>query len=1071
MFVRYQDYFIPGENTMNTKKMIRLGALITLSLLSTVTHSQISHKPYTYSENFESGELAAWASYPLWQDTAYDDNFRVNTIVPGDPNISIEQMVTPYSHVDTYAGAQKKLVMILNSESTISMRYYLKTHLSADCRKIRIAGVVDGGEAETFDYTVPNPLSNRWERITLSYSELLASNPSLSGHSSLSMNGIAVLIKVSDADPTMPLFFGLDDIVIKGARTADFKFSEPRMHKLSEWQPYIPDKHYRSGESFTLSGEWSVNTDRVTFSLAPFPVDAHDSVLKQALVPGTLESLVTKDLKKIRNEWTLNGFKLLYDPGLYIGSVHAFNENSTCIAGTVFTLYIAPPSPKGKHPRLWFDRTQRNNMIENLKTDRFKAVHDQLQSRSKDWRTRQPLDKMAYDFDQFPEEDWLISRYAWSRDRIRSVGEAVKWNALAYSLLGDVEAGSYAKEVLKKYAAYPTWLNPWMKKRGRHFYLLIGDLAMDLAIGYDCTYDLFNGQERELIRKGFMRNVIQAAHKGYVEANLITSNTSNWIAAIIGGTIMCQAALYYDEPETETMEPYFTGAVLKEHAFINNAVGGDGGYGEGYGYYHYSSRSWASSLTSLDNVFGIDLSEKLRGVYEELAWAGIIEDKKVFYFGDSRGALQPMDAWAWLLEKHRDPLLGWMYTTLHQGEPTLMDIMYDIDNVPVKNPYDKNPVRLFRDIGTTVFKSGWERDDFIFVLRTGPFYNHQHLDQGSFWLADRGKIFIGERQGSAYYDDPFFESHYTQPIAHSTILIDNNKQSQRTGDPRAFIDGFNDHAFIHHVLDGDLAAFTSGDIGKLYWGKVKDLKRNVLYLKPRTLLMLDTVVPAERDVDVTLLYQTDYLKNISAGEQSSMIRQDDAALIVRHLSPDNARIESREMPHFLREYDRKPLERNGYLTVTARTDGVPLVIGNILSTEHHGALNIESTQGNGFVAGHVEVTPFAFSTQPDLLYETGPLTTDALALTWTDDSVFAALCRRLIRDNELLIESEEPITCEIKGDSMKYYLANDSFVAFGVSERPETLFVNGESKTFMYEPERKVAVFSLKAGEGTVRFE
>ncbi len=40
------------------------------------------------------------------------------------------------------------------------------------------------------------------------------------------------------------------------------------------------------------------------------------------------------------------------------------------------------------------------------------------------------------------------------------------------------------------------------------------------------------------------------------------------------------------------------------------------------------------------------------------------------------------------------------------------------------------------------------------------------------------------------------------------------------------------------------------------------MRRNVLYLKPRAVLMIDTIVPAEKDVDVTLLYQTARLEDI-----------------------------------------------------------------------------------------------------------------------------------------------------------------------------------------------------------------
>ena len=88
-------------------------------------------------------------------------------------------------------------------------------------------------------------------------------------------------------------------------------------------------------------------------------------------------------------------------------------------------------------------------------------------------------------------------------------------------------------------------------------------------------------------------------------------------------------------------------------------------------------------------------------------------------------------------------------------------------------------------------------------------------------------------------------SHYTKPMGHSTILIDGNGQSQRTGDPLNFAPGFDDYAYVGHFLDGTFASFSSNDLDRLYWGKVDDLKRNALYIKPRTILMLDTVVPAD----------------------------------------------------------------------------------------------------------------------------------------------------------------------------------------------------------------------------------
>lgn len=1049
---------------------LSLVALITLSVTTPLIASP-ALEPWTYSENFESCEPGAWASYPLWQDTAYDDNFNAGTMIPGDPNISIVQYVTPYSHVDRYAGAQKKLDMVLIPSSRITARFYIKSHLPAEFIKLRIAA----GKEGAFDYTIPSPAANEWTWIDVRYADILAENPSLSGMPNIPITGMAFLVKIPAADPDMPFYFGIDDITVEGARRAEFAFAEPEMCKLPEWKQYITKRHFKPGETFPLSGTWCEGAERVSMSVASFV--RPDSTIKKL------------DLTKKENLWQTS-FPLPRKQGLYLAKLTAF-AGMDAIAETEFTFFVAPQVSGNEHPRLWFDSDGRKRIAGELKNDANKRIADEIMSQAKKHRADYPVNRMVYDFDQFPKENWLVTRYSWSLDRIRTVGDAAYWNALAYSLLGDSDAGEYAKSVLLTYAQFPTWNHPWMIERGRHFYLLIGDMAMYFAVAYDLTHEIMNNNERALVRDAFMNNVVRGVHRTYVEDNLVTNNTSNWIAAILGGSICCQSAIYGESPETSAVEPYFTGAVFKMNALIEHAIGDDGGYGEGYGYYSYSSRSWSKSLPALENVFGVDLSARLNGVYDELVWAGLIKDKLFFHNGDSRGNLLPMEAWAWLLPKYRDPLLGWLYYwtnsketktisgfdtfsksgiplfTIMQGK-TLMDIIYQTDDAPVNAPFDRNPVRLFRDIGTTVFKSGWNSDDFVFTMRTGPFYNHQHLDQGSFWLADRGAVFIGEHEGSSYYDDPHYESYYTQPIAHSTIIVDGNRQSQRTGDPKSFIEGFDDHAFIYHFLDGESASFVSGDIGRLYWGAVKDMKRNVLYIKPRTLIMMDTVVPAERNADITELFQTRYLDDISAGNDISSIGGD-TSLNIRHLWPDDRIVKAEEMPHFLSDYKEKPLKRRGYLSVSARTRGVPLVIANILSTEES-VKNIPLEYSANCIRGEVSGMKFAVSKDPLKHYSAGNYSTDALALAWNDDSVIAALVTSLSGNDGFMLTSCEPITVELTAKGMKYSLAKPSAATLAIPSQKKTITINGVKTPVDYSNGGNGISIQLPGGEGAIEW-
>jgi len=1011
-------------------------------------------EPFTYKEDFETNELSAWASYPLWQDTAFDPNIRPFTMVPGDANISLYQRVTPYTHVDNYAGAQKLLDMVFLEDSVIRLRAYLKTELKPEWLKVRLAAGPEG----SVDYTVPSPPANAWQAVTVRYEDLVRENPRLKGKP-IKVNALAVLAKFPAADPAMPIYFGLDDVVFDGARPAEFQFAEPKMHKLSEWKPYIPDGHYKKGDILTLKGKWPFAADRVDLAVKDFT--------------GRSKVALNAALRSRAGDWT-GTLKLNLPEGLYLATLTAFAGKDK-VAATEFTVFIDPPGVAGVHPRLRYTAATLGAMKARLAEERFKSVREDLAKRAKDSREASPVDKLVFDVDCFPQDEPLIGNVpvslpGWSGGRLRFWRNSLNANGLAYSLLGDEEAGKYVKDYVVRLCQFPFWLHPWFETRGQHTYYPVGELTMEVAFVYDSVYSLMSEAERKIVRDGMFRNMVVGCQRGYVEDNLVTNDTSNWVAHITSGSLLAQAAMFADGPGERPVEPYLTGTVFKLYDLITKAIGRDGGYGESAGYCYFTMQSLSKSLPALDRVFNLDLSGNIHLSYTDMFWAGLLKRKYFFYFGDSgaSGAMQPMSSWAWFLEKSRDPKLAWLINHLKRGE-TLMDILHNVDGIPAQDPFAENPVRCFKDLGTTVFKSGWEDDDFVFVLRTGPFYNHQHLDQGTFWLADKGDIFIQERHGSSYYEDPFYQSHYTQPVAHSTVLIDHNEQSQRAGDPLRFAEGFDDHAFVANFLDGKDAAFVSGDIGRLYWGKVKEMKRNVLYLKSRTVLMLDTVTPADKDVEVTVLYQPGYLKDIEADPKASKITKEKATLEVRHIYPENMAVKAEKTPIYINTLLREvPLHAEGMLTATTKTQGRPLVVANLMSTDTAG---LKTTVGAGHVAGSQAGKDFAFSTNPGAAYKVGAFDTDALAMTWTADTTFAALCTTLSKDGALLVSSAEPLTCEVTKGAVKYSVAKPTTVTIGLAAAPGKVSLNGApAKGLKYDKAAGTLTVTLAAGVGVLTY-
>lgn len=1016
-------------------------------------NSDVVLGPYSYTENFESQDLGAWASYPLWQDNAYDQNFQVGKIVPGDANLSIVAKATPYSHVDNYVGAQKLLDMYLIPGAKIKFRYYLKTNKHVEFLKVRFAA----GKYGKLDFTISAPKTNKWMWTIVDFNDFVRENPIIAGNNKVKIYALAFLAKIPEADPAMPIYLGVDDITFNGARATAFQFAEPAMYKLPEFEPYIPKKHYDIGDIFNLSGSWPVGAKKVRITILKY------TDRKKFVYSG--------ELNKKGDKWVLKPLRLSFSDGLYLGKLVAYN-GSEQLSETEFTIHIAPKGIAGEHPRLLFNNDKKKLMEDRFKEKRFQAVYDDIQNNAKSEREKIPLKSLIYDLDQFPDENWLPSWEAFGL-HIYDTGPALKWNALAYAFHGDTAAGEYAKSALIKLAGWPTWESPWLIKRGRFSDHRMGTWSHRVALAYDLTYNLMTPDQRTEVRKAIIKNIIKGVYRTYVYDNMVTSNTSNWIAHTVGGSLMCMAAIYDDGPETKNMEPYFTGAMMKFYAFLTHVTCSKGGaYGEGYGYNNYTFSNLSYSVPSLNNVFNIDVTPPLVGTYNEYIWGGLIKDRKWFGFGDSDDSIGTATNWAFLLTMRKEPRLSWYYNYLKEGE-TFDDVLFDTKDVPQNSPFDENPTKVFPDIGTTVFKSGWGKNDFVFVMRTGPFYNHQHLDQGSFYLADKGIIFIEDQpiDHSTYYTDPLYQSRFIQPVAHSTILINHNNQSQRVGDPLNFAPGFNDHAFISQFLDGEDAAFSSGDIGRLYWGKVKSLTRNVLYIKPGTLLMLDIAKPGKKDVDVTLLYHTAHLKDIDAGQQISKITKDGFSLNIMHLAPQLVESKAVETPHFLNTLlKEKPLIKEGMITVTAHTHGAPLVMSNLLTTTKEGVIpDVTSKKGDGFVSGVASGKKFAFSTKPDSFFRVGDIETNALAITWDDSYWFVALATIFKEKGVTLIKSDMPLTFELKDNEIHYSCNRKGNVIIHADRKPSSVQINGIGiKNLKYDKVRKTFSIQLSDKTGTI---
>ena len=136
-------------------------------------------------------------------------------------------------------------------------------------------------------------------------------------------------------------------------------------------------------------------------------------------------------------------------------------------------------------------------------------------------------------------------------------------------------------------------------------------------------------------------------------------------------------------------------------------------------------------MSVLAQNFGLVWPEKVFRSHLYLPYQMNSKTREVYDFGDTGSRLHPLSSnFAYILHETRDPLLAWL-AGLAPGKSEA-DLEFAGGGVrPRAPPAAACPgqvVSRCRD-GRLSFRLRPGR--FAFIFRAGPFFNHQHLDQGS----------------------------------------------------------------------------------------------------------------------------------------------------------------------------------------------------------------------------------------------------------------------------------------------------------------------------------------------------
>jgi len=675
---------------------------------------------------------------------------------------------------------------------------------------------------------------------------------------------------------------------------------------------------------------------------------------------------------------------------------------------------------------------------------------------------------------------------------MQNYSNAISYNALDYRLNNDRHALDVARRVLLVMCGWETWTPPWHPAHGTSAYYEVGVATEKIAFGYDLIAAELLPEERAKVVSALWHNSIEPTVADYFTNDRMPSEASNHQAQSVGGALAAIGAAYGDAPEWDAR---LSGALarlsLQLERLLHGLLPGDGSEAEPVGYQDFSMQGISYGLAGL-HVFGVrpQGSDQLAQAFWEPRYMQV----SPAYFlesGDTAGILEVRSGYAWVTELSDSGDLRAFYNSasdrcLNPSSQRESGLHSDSAGASatgsaagpaaappaVQCPLNKADLgldqfldlvccskeaaapasvvpssRVFAGHGTAALRTGWGPTDTLISLRVGPWFNHEHHDQGSFQVAAFGEVLIGEAGYSDYYRDPRYADYFTEAAGHNTILVDGDPFSQSGYDGRKWR-AFADYPHFTATLLSDKIDYLAADLASAYRPRLKAFSREYLFLKPDLLIVNDRL-QAEGGA-----HRYDWLLHVPPGldveldGQRATIRGHAASATIVSASDEQWLVQDTPIPlDAYTEFDRGQIPRRQELMLTSPPKSqAQMTVGMELNGARDGnaALRpLTTLSGTGFrrSAGTAQQQSALFRTQPGLLEIDGfESDGDLLAVMQNDNlsRVLAIRARSVRRNRESLIDSDRPMSSmvlDLGTDSVEVALNCDQAVAIQVGAR------------------------------------
>jgi hypothetical protein len=458
---------------------------------------------------------------------------------------------------------------------------------------------------------------------------------------------------------------------------------------------------------------------------------------------------------------------------------------------------------------------------------------------------------------------------------VESFSNAAAWSALDSAVNGDTGALAAARRTLLALAAWKTWTPPRFASHGMHTYYETGVVAQRLALAYDLIAAQLAAAEKQQVAEAFWVKCIAPTVEEYFTYDRMPTASSNWMANSLGGALAATLSTAGDLPGWRGREGVAAGQLLAAYErILHNLFPGDGSELEPAGYEHFAMQglSWAAMA-----LRGMGIRPTTVKMLEAF-WSPdyeMVKPNLVLDTGDFNGSFPHLSGFAFGAEFSGIPALRAFYDRVDSRKaPDLLDLLC-CSSQP--RPATAPPLsRIFATRGNAVLRSGWTPNDTVIELRAGPWFNHEHHDQGSFQVSAFGTKLISEAGYANYYLDPNYPVYFTQAPGHNTVLVDDDAFSQGEYDGVFWKALRKFPAFTDHLLS-EHSNYIATDLAPAYDDRVTQYRREYVFLAPDVLIVRDDIRSARPHVFTWLLHAVENAAVQLRGGEAT-IRSGDAAV-------------------------------------------------------------------------------------------------------------------------------------------------------------------------------------------------